>query len=270
MSHSYEEIRDATFKVISEDTGSTSSLEQYNNLKIKVGETLDKYDNIPPKPRTSYPADNALSIEDSEILREVFWDLFRQGIVTLGKDEFNHSFPFFKVTSWGKKAVSENDCYFITDTTLFEKLVRKEIPNIDDISILYLKESFQAFRSGCLISSAVMLGVAAEHIFQLLLDQLESSSRHANKFKNVFKERTILGKINKFKVIITPDKTSFRQDIRESFDTQFLGIQSMIRIYRNESGHPTGKVIDREQAFVNLRLFIPFGKMVHSLMDHYK
>ena len=174
------------------------------------------------------------------------------------------------MTSWGKKAVSENDCYFITDTTLFEKLVRKEIPNIDDISILYLKESFQAFRSGCLISSAVMLGVAAEHIFQLLLDQLESSSRHANKFKNVFKERTILGKINKFKVIITPDKTSFRQDIRESFDTQFLGIQSMIRIYRNESGHPTGKVIDREQAFVNLRLFIPFGKMVHSLMDHYK
>ena len=109
MSHSYEEIRDATFKVISEDTGSTSSLEQYNNLKIKVGETLDKYDNIPPQPRTSYPADTALSIEDSEILREVFWDLFRQGIVTLGKDEFNHSFPFFKVTSWGKKAVSEND-----------------------------------------------------------------------------------------------------------------------------------------------------------------
>jgi len=270
MSHSYEEIRDATFKVISEDTGPKSSLEQYNHLKIKVGEALDKYDKIPPKPPTTFRADNALSRDDSEILREVFWDLFRQGIVTLGKDEANNSFPFFKVTSWGKKAVCENDCYFITDTTFFEKRIRKEIPKIDDISILYLKESFQVFRSGCLISPAVTLGVAAEHIFELLLNQLESSTKYASKFKNVFKERSILGKINKFKAIVTPDKALFPQDIRESFDTQFLGIQSMIRIYRNESGHPTGKFIDREQAFVNLRLFIPFGKMVHSLMDQYK
>ena len=77
-------------------------------------------------------------------------------------------------------------------------------------------------------------------------------------------------KIDKFKAIITPEKATFSQDVKESFDTQFLGIQSLIRIYRNESGHPTGKVIDREQAFVNLRLFIPFAKTVHSLMEHYK
>ena len=269
MSHSYEEIRDASFGVLSKDTRPTS-LKQYNDLKIKVGKVLDEYDGTTQKPPSPYPADTALSKEDSEILREVFWDLFRQGIVTLGIDESNKSFPFFRVTSWGKKAVSENDCYFITDTTIFQKRIREEIPNIDDISILYLKESFQAFRSGCLISSTVMLGVAAEHIFQLLLDQLESNTMQATKFKNVFKERAILGRINKFKAIITPDKGSFPQNVRESFDTQFLGIQSMIRIYRNESGHPTGKVIDREQAFVNLRLFIPFGKMVHSLMDHYK
>ena len=203
MSHSYEEIRDASFGVISKDTSPTS-LKQYNDLKIKVGKVLDEYDGTTQKPPSRYPADTALSKEDSEILREVFWDLFRQGIVTLGKDELNHSFPFFKVTSWGNKAVSENDCYFITDTTIFEKRIREEIPNIDDISILYLKESFQAFRSGCLISSAVMLGVATEHIFQLLLDQLESNTMQATKFRNVFKERIILGRINKFKTIITP------------------------------------------------------------------
>ena len=200
----------------------------------------------------------------------MFWDLFRQGILTLGKDEPNNAFPFFRVTSYGVKAVREGDTYFISDTTVFEKRVKSEIPNIDDISILYLKESFQAFRSGCLISSAVMLGVAAEHLFQLLLDQMESNPNQSSRFSNVFQLRTILKKIEKFKNIIGADKTSFREDIRESFDTQFLGIQSIIRIYRNESGHPTGKVIDREQAFVNLRLFIPFGKMVHYLMNYYK
>lgn len=270
MSHSYEEIRDATFDVLSGRVSSNYSLDHYPHLKIEVGKVLDTYDNIPQKTPSNYPADSALSKDDSETLREVFWDLFRQGIVTLGKDESNNSFPFFRVTSWGEKAVRESDTYFITDTTIFERRVRDEIPNIDEISILYLKESFQAFRAACLISSAVMLGVAAEHIFQLLLDQLESDPNQASRFNGVFQQRTILRKIDKFKAVIASDKALFPQDVKESFDTQFLGIQSLIRIYRNESGHPTGKVIDREQAFVNLRLFIPFGKMVHNLMNHYK
>jgi hypothetical protein len=115
-----------------------------------------------------------------------------------------------------------------------------------------------------------MLGVAAEHLFQLLLDQLESDPNQSLKFSSVFQQRTILRKIEKFKNIIAVDKASFPQDIQESFDTQFLGIQSIIRIYRNESGHPTGKIIEREQSFVNLSLFIPFGKMVHYLMNQYK
>ncbi len=85
MNHSYEEIRGASFKVLA---GDTSSLDQYNHLKIKVGKVLDKYDNIQQKPPSGYPADSALSKEDSEILREVFWDLFRQGIVTWGTAYF--------------------------------------------------------------------------------------------------------------------------------------------------------------------------------------
>ena len=270
MGHSYEEIRSATFEVLSGRATTGYSLDQYSHIKVEVGKVLDKYDKLPPKPPSAYPADSALTKEDAETLREVFWDLFRQGVVTLGKDEVNNTFPFFRVTSYGAKALKEGDTYFISDTTVFEQRVKSEIPNIDDMSILYLKECFQAFRSGCLISSAVMLGVAAEHLFQLLLDQLESDPNQSSRFSTVFQQRTILRKIEKFKNIVAADKASFPKDVRESFDTQFLGVQSIIRIYRNESGHPTGKVIDREQPFVNLRLFIPFAKMVHYLMSHYK
>lgn len=270
MNHSYEEIRSAAFDVLAGRGHAQHSLDQYPHLKIEVGKVIDEYDQTPPKPPSSHPADSALNKADSEILREVFWDLFRQGIVTLGKDEINNTFPCFLLTSFGKKAVSEGDVYFITDTTEFERRIKDEIPKIDDVSLIYLKESFQAFRSGCLVSSAVTLGVAAEHMFQLLLDQLESNAEQAVRFKNVFKERTILRKIDKFKGVIASEKASFPQDLRESFDTQFLGVQSLIRIYRNESGHPTGRIIDREQAFVNLRLFLPFGKMVHCLMKYYE
>jgi hypothetical protein len=44
----------------------------------------------------------------------------------------------------------------------------------------------------------------------------------------------------------------------------------VIRTYRNESGHPTGKIIDREQTFVLLQLFIPYIKKLHQLREHFK
>lgn len=105
MNHSYEEIRSAAFEILSERAPSTYPLNQYPHLKIEVGKVLDAYDKLPPKPPSSYPADSALTKEDAETLREVFWDLFRQGILTLGKDETNNTFPFFRVTSHGVKAV---------------------------------------------------------------------------------------------------------------------------------------------------------------------
>jgi hypothetical protein len=236
MKHSYEEIRDAAFHVLSGSVRPDYSLDRYHHLKIEVGKVLDARDELPPKPPRSYAADDALTTEDAETLREVFWDLFRQGIVTLGKDESDNAFPFFRVTSYGARAVREGDTYFISDTSVFEQRVKNEIPNIDDICLLYLKESFQAFRSGCLISSAVMLGVAAEHVFQLLLDQIESDPKYSSKFRSVLQQRSILPTIEKFKRIMAADKMSFPREVQESFDTQFLGIQSMIRMYRNKSG----------------------------------
>ncbi len=270
MKHSYEEIRSAMFDVLAENASTSHPLDQYHNLKIETGRRLDFLDGTPPRRHSSNPADTALSHEDAETFREAFWDLFRFGVITLGKNESNQNFPCFRLTKLGERAANEGDIYFVVNTEDFEKRIRKEIPNIDDTTILYLRESFQAFRSGCLISSAVTLGVAAEHIFQVLLDHLESAPNHTTRFKKAFSERTILKKIDGFTKIAHPDIPSYPKELKESFYTHFLGIQSIIRVCRNDSGHPTGKIIDREQAFVNQRLFIPFGKTIHQLIDYYK
>lgn len=270
MIHTYEEIRSAAFEVLAGDT-SDCPFDDYHQLKIEVGKLLDLHDNALPKPPGAYPADSALNDDDADLFRQVFWDMFRQGIITLGMSEgLNNNFPFFLLTGFGKKAVAEGDTYFISDYTGFEQRIRNDIPEIDDVTLIYLKESFQAFRSGCLISSAVTLGVAAERLFNLLLDQLHSDPVYKQKFKKVFSARGILSRIKIFKKICQNYRKSFDYEINERFDTEFLGVQQMIRIYRNESGHPTGSIISREQAFVNLQLFIPFGKIIHRLMDFFK
>jgi hypothetical protein len=85
----------------------------------------------------------------------------------------------------------------------------------------------------------------------------------------VASERTILQKVNKFKNILDQQVRQLPPDVKEDLDTQFAGILSIIRTFRNQSGHPTGKIVDREQAYVLLQLFIPYCKKMYQLMAYY-
>jgi hypothetical protein len=65
-----------------------------------------------------------------------------------------------------------------------------------------------------------------------------------------------------------PAPKHFVARIKEDLDTHFAGILSVIRTFRNQSGHPTGRIIDREQAYVLLQLFIPHCRKMYQLRDH--
>ena len=127
----------------------------------------------------------------------------------------------------------------------------------------------QAFHAGCILSATVMLGAAAEHTFVLLLEKLEQSPQHQTVFASVFKQGSLFRKINQFRKVLEQQAHSLPPEILEDLGTRFLGIQSIIRESRNESGHPTGKIPSREQTFVLMQLFIPFAKKLYQLMDHY-
>ena len=61
--------------------------------------------------------------------------------------------------------------YFFHDVTSYTKQLTQKVPNLDPVTLLYVQEVLQAFGSGCILSSLVMLGVATEHTFLLLLEQ---------------------------------------------------------------------------------------------------
>lgn len=74
--------------------------------------------------------------------------------------------------------------------------------------------------------------------------------------------------MNAFKRIL--DSQPLPSEVREDLDTRFTGIQWVIRESRNEAGHPTGKILDREMAYVLLNLFPSYCKKMYQLMGHYK
>lgn len=263
MDHSYEEIRSTTLDLLAGREKAPYELSQYQHLLMGVSsvflqrETGTVHYNAP------------LSPADSEMFLEVFWGLFREGVITLGLNDSNREFPFFRVSAFGRRLLDGGQAYFFHDVASYEKIIKSQISNIDDVTLIYVKEAMQAFRTGCILSSTVMLGVATEHTFLLLVEKITQNPSYAPIFDKVNKERTILAKVNKFKNILEQNMQSLPSEIKEDIDTNFAGILSIVRNFRNQSGHPTGNIIDREQAYILLQLFVPYCKKMYQLMAHY-
>ncbi len=270
INHSFEEIRSVALDLIAGREKASYPLNQHQHLLIGVGEVFTRRENPPPqRPVTVAPNNAQLSRQDAELFLEVFWALFREGVITLGSNDSNRDFPHFRLTEFGHKILANQQAYFFHDVSSYENAIRSEVQNIDSITLLYLKEAMQAFRTGCLLASTVVLGVATEHTFLLLLEAIEKNPTQARTFANVSRERTILQKFNKFKNILDQELRNLPSNIKEDLDTHFAGILSIIRTFRNQAGHPSGKIMEREQVYVLLHLFIPYCKKMYQLMSHY-
>jgi hypothetical protein len=250
---------------------------QYRSLQSAVATQLDKMDAGSP----ALHSDTAwrhghqpyrephLTSRDANHFMEVFWDLFRQGFITLGMDENNQGFPWYRVSYVGRKAILEGNSYFFHDLATYVGIVNEAVPQLDDVTLIYLKEAMQDHMSGCYLSAAVMLGVAAEHTFMLMLEAIEGNVAHAATFKSAFGERSLLKRVEKFRRIVESNPKLIPAEIREDLDTRILGALSMIRTFRNDSGHPTGKLINRDQSYVNLSIFPHYAQTIYELIDYF-
>jgi hypothetical protein len=263
MAHSYEEIREMVTSILAgREPGQNPS--QFVGLLHSVNAVVDRRNG-------EHRSSDYLSLdrEEQEHVREVFWDLFRTGVITIGRDAANAEYPFFRLSRVGKQLLDNSETYFFHDTSTFEKLILDEIPEFNQTTLLYAKESMQAFRVGCLLSSTVMIGVATEHTFNILVETAVANPNFESRYKKVLRERGILRQFTKFRRTLEADIKDMPYECREDLDTQFSGILSIIRNFRNESGHPSGKIIGREQCYVLLNLFIPYSKKMYQLIDFF-
>jgi hypothetical protein len=69
---------------------------------------------------------------DAELVRDIFWDLFRQGFITLGLNDSNPAWPFFRLSRYGQEALHYQSPYRFHDTSSFMRLVMREVPDLSD------------------------------------------------------------------------------------------------------------------------------------------
>lgn len=104
MDHTYEEVRLVVIDLLATRERSlhmADETRQYNTLRTAVADVLEHREDRSPDDRHHRPA---LSANDRAVFHEVFWDLFRHGIITPGINDANLEFPHFASPISGEKS----------------------------------------------------------------------------------------------------------------------------------------------------------------------
>ena len=210
--------------------------------------------------------------EDREKVRQIVWELILQGVLTIGLNESNPDFPFLSLTEHGNKVLESGETGLPYDPDGYLRKLKTEIPNIDPIIEMYVTESLQAYLKGLMFSSAIALGVASEKAFLLLLETFtnaildSTTKRRFQRLQDTFRTKH---KFDQLRAKLMSIRHTLPRELSEDLESQFDGIFNLIRVTRNDAGHPTGRKIERDDAFVNLRLFIVYCKKIYGLIDYF-
>ncbi len=225
----------------------------------------------PSDPNFGVRVYHATTAEDKERLREVFWALLVEGVIILGMNDANAEWPWFRVTEYGQRVLDAGEV-IPHDPDGYLERVRTDCAPFDSVAEIYLAESLQCFLRGTYVASAVMLGVAAEKLFLNLLDAFTSSlpTSAAEKLRRATAKRPLLRQWEEFIKRLNAQRGDLPDPLTDDLDTILNGIFGLLRTTRNESGHPTGRRLDRETTYALLQLFRPHAQRAVALTEHFR
>jgi hypothetical protein len=145
------------------------------------------------------------------------------------------------------------------DTGKYIERLRVKVSQVEPTLILYLTESLNGFRGASYLGSAVMLGVSAETLLLSLRDSVHAAldtPAKQTKFSAETKGKPAKRTYDEIRKRLDPIMQTISHDLgKEDITAELTGIFDMIRKTRNDAGHPTGRKVEREEAFALLQLF---------------
>src|SRR3954452_7812143 len=192
---SYVELYDIVAAILigRENSAIGIKLTEWIRLKLIVAEVIARQDGM-----NVGAGQHRLAPDEAELVRDVFWDMFRQGFITLGLNDHNAEWPHFRLSHFGQQTLKSGKPFHFTDARSYIELVKQNVPSLDDTTSMYLDEAVRSFYAGCFLAASVMLGVASENRFLSFLESVKASPTHAAIFQKVDEDPPILSKIKKF------------------------------------------------------------------------
>jgi hypothetical protein len=132
--------------------------------------------------------------------------------------------------------------------------LRQHSPEVDPVAVNYLTEALSAFNARCFLASAVMLGVASERIVDGLARAVANYRGESAKRLRAALEDPRASQFSRF-TEMRKQLEPMRPELPDgTADTLTLdAVADLLRVTRNEAGHPTGGDID-DTAYTHLQM----------------
>ena len=206
------------------------------------------------------------------LLQDVFWEFIIQGIIAPGTNLSNPNLPWFHITDYGRKVLESGEV-LPHDPAGYLQRFRNDVGAPDPTVEAYLSESLNCFTRGTYIASVVMLGVASERAFLLLCNALLNALSDPNEksaFETILRRLAIKPKEDWVLSKIQAIQSTRPRPLPDNVNIMLTVIFDFIRSQRNNLGHPQDDPpkTSREEAFVNLRMFPGYYKMLTQVVDY--
>jgi len=206
--------------------------------------------------------------QEQGFVTQTLWELIIQGILTpTNLDGGTGGWPSVSFTEYGKRAITaERPAPY--DPTAF--LAQFPDESTDSIVRFYVEEALGCFRANRYTAAVVMLGAASEKLFDLLLDAFSISLASEIQRENLArrtKDRSITVRYRELRQRLDPKIDQLPDRFHGNFDTNLTSIFNLIRQERNDSGHPTGRAITRDEASSLLNVYPHYHNEMVGLIE---
>jgi len=200
-------------------------------------------------------------------------DLLSRNLIYINRLNRMSNNWFYVLSPKGKSSLDSEDYDPYNESNYINGLTR-QIPDLSEEVLIYTKESLKSFNNLCYLASAVMIGVASECAFNEMLICFTSwlkIGKEKTKFSGLQNNSKVMfiHKFLDFRKTIQVKKQLLPRELSENMALTFDSILDLLRIYRNESGHPTGKIISPDSAYLNLNMFARYLKKLYQFKNFF-
>lgn len=201
---------------------------------------------------------------DQELLRSVVWQLVSAGIITIGANNSNPDWPFLSVTEYGRKVLAEPDPDSLPyDPEGYVERLLQRSPDLGDVVTQAVGEASRCLSRGTHWAATIMLGVASEALLREVLADVAgaiASDERQRRFVEETSPATISRAFQRLQGVLDSVRVDLPRELEDGLDTTLSGVFGMIRLSRNEAGHPTTvPSVDAATVHARLVLFLEYA-----------
>ena len=192
----------------------------------------------------------------------IVWDLVVQRVLTFTQQ----GYPWLRVTEHGKKVIGNEGPVPYDQNGYLDNLNERAI-GISKLALEYIQEAILCFRGGAYRATAVMLGVASEEIF---LDLIRAFEEKYSKKIIPEKYKPFQQIKDEFNKLFGPKNAELPAGLKNNIEQTLNGIHDLIKKGRDDSGHPTGIEITRDEVLASFSVLPLYVERVYQIIHSYR